>query len=121
MTAVLNKPSGATRHPARDIDGILKGSVFLAYLAKCAAHDVSAYDALHEAATTIRKGIEKSGKRWAFGFDVKWKAHQITRPLRHAADLHLESAKAYHVTRALFLGAFAEAGKPKAGEFDPTK
>lgn len=115
--------AGSNGHPARDVSGILRATGLEAYLRKCAQHDVAAHDALHEAATLLRRGIERSGKRWLMGLDVKWKAYQVTRPLRHAGDMHLESAKAYHVCLALYRGAFAEAARSRvlAGEFDPTK
>lgn len=120
MTATITKTSG---HPATDMSGMLSGTGLTAYLHKCAKHEVGAHDAYHEAAALLRRGIEKSGKKWLMGMDVKWKAYQITRPLRHMADLHLESAKAAYVCLALYRGAFAEAARQRsgAGEFDPTK
>jgi hypothetical protein len=112
-------------HASQDISAILSASGLQAYLEACRKQEMTDYDALHEAAVRLRKGIEKAGngRWWAAGLDLKWVARKITRPMEHAADLHQEAAKALRVSWEIYLGTLGapQDGKVGAGTFDPTK
>jgi hypothetical protein len=109
--------------PATNTAGILTGSGLIRYLEGCRKHEMEAYDSLHAAAGEIAVGIRRAGGRWwAAGVDVRLLARRLTRPIRHAADLHLEAAKALG-TCAMILNGSLPAGKTggKRKEFDATK
>lgn len=108
---------------AEDISGILTATGLQAYLEACRKQEMAAYDALHEAAVRLRKGIEKSGSKWAMGLDVKWAARKICKPIDHAANLHLEAAIALRVSWEYYCGTIGapKKGKVGSGTFDPSK
>lgn len=110
-------------NPANDFSGILTATGFTAYIEKCRRHQMAQRDALLEAAAVLRRGIEKTGKWYLGGLDAKWAARKITRPIRHAAYLHEEAAKALSSSHAVYLGTFGSAAKMKkdAASFDPTR
>lgn len=115
----------AGRNPATDLSDILTGSGLRKYLEACRKDDMEAYDALMEAAAQLRTAIVRAGggNKMLFGADVRVIARKITRPIRHAAELHLQAAKANGTAWAVYmqtLGAPAPGG-PKGRVFDPTK
>jgi hypothetical protein len=90
-------------HPAQQMNKLMTGSGLLAYLEAVRRNELEAYDALMEAAQIVRVGIRRSGGRgWALGLDVRLLARRITRPIEHAADLHMEAAKALATSALIF-------------------
>lgn len=118
MTKVATK-----RDPAGDLGDILTGSGYLAWLDARVKEHLARADIIEEVAVVVANGIKKAGKRWLKGADTYFVARRVTRPIKHAAGLEYECAKAFSLARALYRGAFAEATTQRAGarEFDPTK
>ncbi len=121
MTMMTKVGTGTVRHPASDMGDILSGSGYLEWLRRMAKHELIAHDACQEAAAIVRRGIEKSGKRYLMGLDVKWTARRCTKPILFLAGLHWEAARACSLAIQLYQGAFADATveRAAAGEFDP--
>lgn len=109
--------------PAGDLGDILTGSGYLAWLDARIKEHLRRADIYEEAGTIVENGIRKAGKRWLMGADTYFTARRCTRPLKHAAGLEYEGAKALSLARALYRGAFADATteRASAGEFDPTQ
>jgi hypothetical protein len=112
-------------NPARNLSNVLKGSGFINYLNGCRKDDMEAYDALHEAAQTVYQGIVRAGggAGWAMGLDVRIIARRIRRAIQHAADLHLEAARAHGTAAGIYnatLGAPAADRADATKTFDPT-
>jgi hypothetical protein len=111
--------------PAQEQADIYTGKGWLAYLERCRKHDMEAYDALHSAAAEIQASIRRAGGRawWTMGVDARVLARRMTRPVRHAADLHLESAKSYKTAARIFKESLSPSSAKQAGhkQFDPTK
>lgn len=110
---------------ARDLSGILTGTGFIAYLDKCRKDAVDAYDALCEAAEVVYRGVIRAGGGavWAMGIDTRVVARRMRRAMRHAADLHLEAAKAEATAAAIYhatLGAPVTA-RVDAQTFNPAR
>jgi hypothetical protein len=110
--------------PATNTAGVLTGSGFIKYLEGCRRHEMEAYDAIHAAAGEVAAGIRRAGgRKWAVGIDTRLLARRLTRPMRHAADLHLEAAKALNVAAMIFNASLApqtgSRGKQKV--FDASK
>lgn len=110
---------------ARNLDGILTGSGFIDYLDLCRKDAMEAYDALHEASQLVYHGIRRAGHGapWAMGLDTRVVARRIRRALQHAADMHLEAAKAESVAASTYHATVGTAvtGRPDSSAFDPTK
>ncbi len=102
---------------------ILSGSGYVKWCRDQIKYHLTGYDAKMEAAAIVQRGIERSGRRWLVGLDVKWTARRCVRPVKHAAALEWEAAKALSLALQLYQGAFAEATteRASAGEFDPRK
>lgn len=109
--------------PAKDMSGVLTGTGFLAYLEAQRRHEMEQYDALHEAAVRVRRGIIRyaKGRQGMMGIDVRIAARKITRPMHHAADMHLQAAKALSMTAQTYLGTLGVPAKAAPRSFDPTR
>lgn len=120
-TELLDSWGGSSaKGPAHDYSGIAKGSGFKAYIEKNRAMYMAQHDALLAAASHLEKLIQTKGRWWLRNLDAKFMARKITKPMRHAAALSEEAARALSSSWALYLGAFS-VEKPKTGDFDPTK
>src|SRR5690349_9397177 len=116
---------GSRRNPASDLGGILTGTGLRKYLEACRKDDMAAYDALHEAAATLKAGILRAGggRKLAMGVDVRIAARRITKPILHAAELHLAAAKAHGTAWSVYMQTLGAPmpDKVSAKTFDPTK
>lgn len=107
---------------AADASDILKGSGLTKWQEGVRAEFVANHDALHEQAARLERGFKQRAKKWALGLDARYLTLKVCRPIRHAADLQMESARAMVVSHTNYLATVgSEKGKAGAGAFDETQ
>jgi hypothetical protein len=120
----MPSPGRSFSFPAKNVGAILTGSGFHAYIEACRAFEMVQHDALHAAASILEHGIRKyaKGRKGMLGVDVKLAASKIVRPIRHAANMHAQAAKALSTSWLNYQKTLGVPDrKTPAGAFDPTK
>lgn len=119
----ISMGGSSSNFPAKDISGILTATGLHAYIEGCRRFEMLQHDAYHMAASVLEQGIRRyaKGRKGMLGIDVKLAAQKVTKPIRHAGDMHGQAAKALTVAWQNYLKTIGVPEKTAAGAFDPTK